>query len=193
MKDHIIIDPNFTEVPKKGIQKIFLTHEHEDHTNLEKIEEITRNYVNDKDKLEIYGPKSVKKEFNLNIKIIKKDKRIKLQNLIMEPYPIECYKSRGCFSYVITKGDVKILHTADSNKFSKNLRDLKQQIDFCFIACFKDYFNDYLNFLNELFPKITFPYHFNLGDESDAKNLVNFLNENGIESKYIQIGTEFEF
>ena len=193
MKDHIIIDPNFTVLPKKGIQKIFLTHEHEDHTNLEKIEEITKNYVNDIKNFEIYGPKSIEKKFNLKVKTIKKDQRIKLQNLIIEPYIIECYKSTECFAYVIIKGDVKLLHTADSHKFSRNLRDLKRQIDFCFIACFKEFFNNYLDFLNELFPQITFPYHFNLGDEGNAKDLVAFLNENGIESKFIEIGTEFEF
>jgi ribonuclease BN (tRNA processing enzyme) len=193
MQDHLIIDPNYSKIPLEGLKTIFFTHEHKDHVNLEKLEEIREIYAIKNNNLQMYGPRSVKNEFNLNIKRIKDGDKIKLNKLILEAYEIECYKSKECLAYVITKGDIKVLHTADSFKFSRKLKNPKWQIDYCFIACFEDQFSNYLDFLEEIHPAITFPYHFNPGEEEMATKLSNFLNENGIDSKYIEIGTEFEF
>ena len=44
-KDHIIIDPVFLSQPKKGIESIFLTHHHPDHTNLDKINDIEKKLL----------------------------------------------------------------------------------------------------------------------------------------------------
>jgi L-ascorbate metabolism protein UlaG (beta-lactamase superfamily) len=192
-QDHIIIDPNFSEFPLKGLKSIFFTHEHNDHINIEKLNIIREKYAIKNNNLQMYGPKSIKNEYNLNIKRIKDGDKLKLNNFKIEAYKIDCYKSKECFGYVITKGDVKLLHSADSSKFSKKLKNFNLQIDYCFVACFESLFNDYLEFLEELRPVITFPYHFDSGEEIKAIKLSKFLNENGIDSKYIEIGTEFEF
>jgi L-ascorbate metabolism protein UlaG (beta-lactamase superfamily) len=193
LSDHIIIDPNYTKEPLKGIKSIFITHEHKDHFNIEKINEIREIYATSNEELKIYGPKSIKNEFDLDIERIKDKKKIKLNNFIIKAYKIDCYKTEECYAYIITRGDINVLHTADSANFSDELRKLKGKIDYCFIACFEEYFSDYLNFIKEINPMITFPYHFDPGEEQMAKKLSEFLNENGIEAEYIDIGTEFEF
>lgn len=191
--DHIIIDPNYIEKPLKGIQKIFLTHEHEDHVNIEKIEEIAKNFSDEKENLKIFGPKSVKDKFELELTEVKDKSKINLDNFTIEVFKTSCYKSKGCVAYLLTKGDIKLLHTADSSTFLNELKEFEQNIDYCFIACFEDQFTNYLNFLKIIFPTITFPYHFAPGEEEKAKKLSDFLNEKGINSKFIEIGTEFEY
>lgn len=193
MEDHVIIDPNYSIEPLNEIKTIFFTHEHEDHVNIEKIDEIQQKYAVKENNLEIYGPKSVKNKFDLEITRIKNGNKIKLKDFIIEAHEIDCYKSKECLAYLITKGDIKLLHTADSSNFSKELMNLKGQIDYCFIACFESEFSNYLDFLKEINPIITFPYHFDPGQEKMAQKLSDFLNEHGVYSKFIEIGTEFEF
>ena len=193
LQDHIIIDPNYSKAPLSDINTIFFTHEHEDHVNIKKLNEIREKYAVKNSSLQMYGPRSVKNEYNLDLKRIKNGEKIRLNNFIVKAFEVECYKSKECLAYVINKGDIKLLHTADSSEFSNKLRNPMSQIDYCFIACFEDQFPNYLEFLEELRPVITFPYHFDPGQEKMAKKLSEFLNENGIESKFIEIGTEFEF
>ncbi|TFF90900.1 MAG: hypothetical protein EU548_00690 [Promethearchaeota archaeon] len=193
LKDHIIIDPNYIENPKKGIEKIFITHEHEDHFNLKKINKIRHDYSLENKNIEIFGPKSIKNEFDLNYNRIKNGLKIKLDNFIIDAFKIDCYKSKECYAYLISKGDIRLLHTADSSHFSNELRNLNLEVDYCFIACYEDEFSNYLKFLNHISPKITFPYHFGQGKEENAKKLSSLIMESGLESKFLEIGAEFGF
>ncbi len=191
--DHIIIDPHYSIDPKKGITAVFLTHEHDDHCDLEKIKEINLQFKSSEKEIEIYGPKEIKEKYGLELKKVRKDKIIELEDLRIKPFKIECYKSEVCFAYLVKKGNINLLHTADSSNFSRELKEFGENVDYCFIACFKDNYEDYLEFLKLKNPMITFPYHFDLGEEDKAKDLSKFLNEQGIEAQFIEIGTEFEF
>ncbi|MCK4282127.1 MAG: MBL fold metallo-hydrolase, partial [Candidatus Lokiarchaeota archaeon] len=58
-KDHIIIDPVFLSLPREGIGRVFITHEHSDHINIDKLDEICEKYTENLEWLAIYGPKIV--------------------------------------------------------------------------------------------------------------------------------------
>ncbi|MBD3254118.1 MAG: hypothetical protein GF383_03455 [Candidatus Lokiarchaeota archaeon] len=193
LDDHLIIDPRFFEAPKKGIKQIFLTHEHEDHCDINKISLIREKYTNDENELKIFGPKSIKKEYELDLEIIKKGSKIDLKNTKIEAFEIECYKAEECLAYLISVGDISILHTADAATISDRLKNFSGKVDYCFIACFEEYFDDYLMFLRDLHPLVAIPYHFNPGEEHKAKKLVEFLDDNYIEAKFMKIGEALEF
>ncbi len=194
LQDHFVIDPHYFEHPMEGIEAIFITHGHDDHFDLEKIKEIKDKYRNKEEDLTIYGSKNLEIEGDdLEIEEIKEEKQIELDNTVITPYRVKCYKAEDCYAYLITFGDINVLHTADSAEFSEKLRKIKQKIDYCFVACFEDNLDDYLDFLKEVHPKVVFPYHFSPGEEESAKKLVEFLNENTIEASFLEIGAEFEF
>ncbi len=191
--DHIIIDPVFLTPPKHGIDKIFITHHHSDHISLDKLIEL-RTYSSKKNAaLQIYGPKCVQDEFDIDLKIIKPGSKIFLNNGKVNVIENNCWKAEGCVAYLITTGEKKLIHTADSANFSDQLRNINDKIEICFVACFESNFDDYLNFLKIISPNITIPYHFTKEKESEAKKLTDFLNKNNIQSQFIAIGMEFEF
>lgn len=192
MEDHIIIDPHYFEKPQSGIKEVFITHEHDDHLDISKIEEIKESFSSD-DGIEIYGPRSMKDRLEMEYQRIKHEAKIELNDITVTPYEVECYKSKGCYAYLISVGEVTILHTADSAKFSNQLKSIKNHVDFCFIACFEDYFENYLDFVKNINPKTTFPYHYNPGEEENAKKLVEYFKQYGVETQFLEIGSEFEF
>lgn len=191
-EDHIIIDPVFVMPPKQGIETVYLTHHHPDHVTLDNLTEIREKFSKASEDLLIYGPESIYEEFNIDFILIMPGSQINLNNGNVDVFENNCWKAEGCISYFITIDGKKILHTADSASFSNQLRNLKEQIDCCFVACFEDNFNDYLRFLKEISPKIAIPYHFTAEKETNAKKLVEFLKGNNINSRFLAIGEEIE-
>lgn len=191
-RDHIIIDPVFLSNPKKGIKSIFLTHHHPDHTNIEKINEIKKEFSREAKELEIYGPECIHEEFKLDFTLILPGSRVDLNNGYVEVFENNCWKAEGCVAYLVEIESKKILHTADSADYSGQLNAIKDEINYCFVACFEDNFYDYLGFLKNLKPKIAIPYHFTAEKEENAKKLAEFLKENMINSKFLAIGEKFE-
>ncbi|TXT58667.1 MAG: putative Zn-dependent hydrolase of the beta-lactamase fold-like protein [Promethearchaeota archaeon] len=191
-EEHLIFDPNYEKAPRKGIGRIFLTHEHSDHVDAEKMEKIKQEYLRQDKQYQIYGPKSTEKTIESTPNIVKGGMRININNGKVEIYEIDCWKAEDCLGYLITIDGKTILHTADSANYSQELMDLNEQVDICFTACFEDFFEDYLKFVKKIKPNLTIPYHFNSGDEEMAKELVKFYKENGVKAKYYEIGSEFE-
>ncbi|NVM36145.1 MAG: hypothetical protein HWN81_11165, partial [Candidatus Lokiarchaeota archaeon] len=118
--------------------------------------------------------------------------RINLNDGYVEVFKNKCWKAEGCVAYLVTIENKRILHTADSAEFSDHIKSIKEKIDLCFIACFESNFNDYSEFLRIIHPKVTIPYHFNYEKEEEAKKLIEHLIHNGINSKFLAIGEEFE-
>ena len=191
-QDHIIIDPTFLTEPRPGIERIFLTHHHSDHVDQEKLQEIQANFSIEGKELEIYGPLCVYEELKINFILIQPTSKIHLTNGYEEVFENDCWKASGCVAYLITIDNKKLLHTADSANFSNQLNDLKGDVDACSVACFENNFNDYLKFLKNKKIKITFPYHFNFKKEDEAKKLARYLTQNGINSEFLSIGSEYE-
>ncbi len=190
-KDHIIIDPVFLSPPREGIGRVFITHEHSDHINIDKLDEICEKYTENPKWLAIYGPKIVHNNFKFDILEVESNTKVNLNDGIVEVFENECWKSKGCVAFLIEIGGKRILHTADSAKFSNQLRAIKTEIDCCFIACFESNFNDYLEFLKIISPKLVIPYHFTGEKEENAKKLVDFLKVNNLNSKFLDMGGEF--
>jgi L-ascorbate metabolism protein UlaG (beta-lactamase superfamily) len=186
----MIIDPNYLEAPKKGIGKVFLTHEHDDHTDPKKIKRINDLYTGENKDFQLFGPTSIKEKVSLEPIIVENGTKIELSNGNIEVFEVECWKAKKCVAYLIEIDGKRILHSADSAKYSDRLRKIEKGVDCCFIACFEDYYEDYLFFLKAILPKMTIPYHFGKGDEQMAKDLVKFLEENDIRAKYMEIGSE---
>jgi len=191
-QDHIIIDPVFLSLPKKGIEKIFITHHHSDHITRENLIELTPDYVLAGKELEIYGPSCVNKELNIDFTLIQPTSKINLNNGLVRVLENKCWKAEGCVAYLIEIDNKKILHTADSAEFSIELKSLNDEIDICFVACFESNFSDYLKFLKIISPQMAIPYHFTPEKESEAKKLAEFLLNNDINSTFLSIGEEFE-
>ncbi len=191
-KDHIVIDPVFLSPPREGIGRVFITHEHSDHINIDKFNEICEKYTEKPEWLAIYGPKIVCDNFHFNILEVEPKTKVNLKDGIVEVFENECWKSEECVAYLIEIGGKRILHTADSAKFSNQLRGIKTEIDCCFVACFESNFKDYLEFLKIISPKLVIPYHFTGEKDESAKKLVDFLRGYNINSKFLSIGEEFE-
>lgn len=192
-KDHIIIDPVFLSPPREGIGRVFITHEHSDHINIDKLEEICEKYTENPEWLAIYGPKIVCDNFHFNILEVEPKTKVNLKDGIVEVFENECWKSEGCVAYLIEIEGKRILHTADSAKFSDQLRAIKAEIDCCFVACFESNFNDYLDFIKKITPKLIIPYHFTNEKVDSARKLVEFFKKNGINTLFLKIGGQFEF
>ena len=192
VKDHIIIDPVFLSSPRKGIERIFITHHHQDHIEISKIKEIEEKYSVEGRELEIYGPECLYEELSFEFTLIIPSFKIWLNNGEIEVFDNDCWKAEGCVAYMISIDNKKILHTADSASFSSALRTLKNQVDVCFVACFVENFEDYLNFIQEISPKQVIPYHFSAGKEQNGKKISEYLKDNGFNSLFLSIGEELE-
>ncbi|MBD3228576.1 MAG: hypothetical protein GF329_10345 [Candidatus Lokiarchaeota archaeon] len=190
-KDHIILDPAFLSPPTKGIEKIFITHHHSDHINLAKLSEIKEKFADNID-LDIYGPKSVKDELKIDLKVLKSKDKVKLKNGKVRIYENNCWKAENCLAYLLVVDNKYILHSADSSKFSNALRNMRKRVDYCFVACFEDNYSDYLKFLKDIGAGIAIPYHFDEEKTEMAKGLVKYLKDNNIIARYIEIGKEFK-
>jgi L-ascorbate metabolism protein UlaG (beta-lactamase superfamily) len=189
--DHIIIDPNYVENPRKGINVILLTHEHDDHLSEEKINRINGEFRSKDQELKIFGPISTIDKVSVEEHIIIEDESvIELDNGKIEVFSIDCWKSEACVAYLIDVDDKRILHTADSANYSKRLRTIEKAIDCCFIATFEDFYEDYLNFIKTIEPKLTIPYHFSPDKKEMGKNLATYLEKNDIEVIYLNPGEE---
>ena len=192
-EDHVIIDPVFLSAPKTGIKHVFFSHHHSDHLDPEKILDIKQNFALLKNDVKLYGPAYLRNEVDLEFTPIKEGSRLNLTNGYVKVFANNCWKAEECVAFLISIDNVKFLHTADSATFSDELRSLKNQVDFCFLACFESNFSDYLKFLEEISPKITIPYHFNPIKKDDPKKLVTFLINHDIQARYMGAGEEFSF
>src|SRR6056297_640397 len=97
--------------------------------------------------LEIYAPKPVKKMlkkqgYERAINVIKGNEIVEFKTFKIQAIEVECYKAEKCLAYIVSKGEINLLHTADSAKFSDRLRSIQKNIDYCFVACFEDLFSD---------------------------------------------------
>lgn len=193
--DHFIIDPMFFEPPEQGITDIFLTHEHEDHANPDKINQILQNYGPNGGNITIHGPKTTLDELDdiqADFDEIVPGEMVRMDDFEIRVFSVDCYKAKECLAYLIFYNGVRCLHTADSANFSKTLYFLTVEIDHCFVACFEDYFNDYVSFAKAVNVKKVHPYHFNPEETQKGRDLVSTMEINDIRAEFLDIGAEVE-
>ena len=88
-------------MPKRGIEKVFITHHHSDHISREKLTEILQNYAKEGKELEIYAPLCVFEELSVDFTLIRPNSRIKLNQGYVEVLENNCWKAKGCVAYLI--------------------------------------------------------------------------------------------
>lgn len=187
--DHIVIDPNFVELPRKGVNKILLSHEHDDHLSNEDILKIYEKYARENNQLKIFGPKSTKEKVAFEkLYVVKGGTVIDLNDGKIKVYTVDCWGADTCVAYMVHINETRILHTADSAKYSDRLRNIKKAVDCCFVACFEDYYEDYLHFIKTVMPKLTIPYHFGPDEKEMGENFSEYLKKNGINVKLLDPG-----
>lgn len=194
-KGHIIIDPNYIEEPKEGIESIFLTSDHEDHFNQNKIETIVKEYsvnVQQKD-FHIFGPNTITKKLSMVPEIVENGSKIKIKDILVNVFENSSLKMKECLAFLINVEDKAILHTSDSVYFSEQLKNIKKPIDYCFVSCEKKFHKQYINFLKEIQPEIVIPYLFQPDKREMAEKLLEHLEYHNIESRIFTSGSEFSF
>lgn len=189
--DHIIIDPNFIELPRKGINKILLTHEHDDHLSNEDILKIYNEFLGESKDIKIFGPETTKDKVAIEELFIVKDGTvIDLNDGKINVFSVDCWGADSCVAYLININEKRILHTADSANYSDRLRNIEKGVDCCFVACFEDYYEDYMHFIKTVVPKLTVPYHFGPDEKEMGKDLADYLKNNDVNVKFLNPGEE---
>ncbi|MBD3214562.1 MAG: hypothetical protein GF311_18270 [Candidatus Lokiarchaeota archaeon] len=189
--DHIVIDPNFVELPRKGVNKILLSHEHDDHLSNEDILKIYEKYARENKQLKIFGPKSTKEKVAFEkLYVVKAGTVIDLKDGKIDVYSIDCWGADSCLAYLVNIDGKRILHTADSANYSDRLRNIEKAVDCCFVACFEDYYDNYLHFVKTILPKLAVPYHFGPDEMQMGENLVEYFKKNYLKVELYNPGEE---
>ncbi len=170
-EEHIVIDPNYVVEPEKGIDYVLVTHEHDDHFDLEKFKALdAKQLVAPEFVLEQYGLEGIRAEAGKEINGIK----------ILESW---CWGSKESYSYFYNG----VLHPGDSAKFPD-----AGGIKLVFTACFPDYYDDYVNEFLRLKPELVVPFHYSEKKRSNAEGLKDRLDKEGINCRIVEVGEEIE-
>lgn len=174
----IVIDPSFEIEADFEADIVLITHEHDDHINLDDLAAVINNET------KIYAPQSVYDKFDIEGEVVQAGDLIEDQIKVLD---VDCYNSEGSVAYFY-KG---LYHTADAS----NYQDPGEEIELLFTACFNDHFSDYLEKVIKFNPKMAVPYHYDPEERQEllqAKGLSSKFEQIGCKSKVIEIGEELE-
>jgi|Deesub1362A_J573_1020465.scaffolds.fasta_scaffold00287_28 L-ascorbate metabolism protein UlaG (beta-lactamase superfamily) len=167
---HIVIDPNYVIEPEKNIEMVFVTHEHDDHFDIDKFAALNAPLV---------APEYMIKEFELEGTIASVGREISGVK-VLESW---CWGSKESVSYFYNG----ILHPGDSAKFP-DAKDVK----LAFTACFPDFYDDYILEFKRIEPELVVPFHYSEKKIENARGLKKRLDEEGINCKIVDIGETIE-
>lgn len=175
---NIVIDPAFkTEVDIKA-DIVLITHEHDDHFDLDDFNSIIS------DETQVFAPKSVYDKFEIDGEIAAPGDIIESEIKVLA---VDCYNSEESVAYFYQG----IYQTADASDYS----DPGEEIKLLFTACFNDHFADYLEKAIKLNPEMAVPYHYDPAERQEllqAKGLSSKFEQIGCKSKVIEIGEVIE-
>ncbi|ADB57445.1 MBL fold metallo-hydrolase [Archaeoglobus profundus] len=169
---HTVIDPNYVIEPEPEIDYVLVTHEHNDHIDVEKLKSLKyKHLVAPEYTLKLYNLEGIKAEVGKELDGI----RI---------LPSWCWKAEESVSYYY-KG---VLHSGDSAKFP-DVKDVKV----AFTACFPDFYDDYVREMKRLKPELVIPIHYDPERKlKNAEGLVERLRNEGINARIVKIGEVVE-
>ncbi|MFN2339753.1 MAG: MBL fold metallo-hydrolase [Halanaerobium sp.] len=177
-KKKIVIDPSFKLETDFEADIVLITHEHDDHIDLEDLEAVSN------DQTKVYAPQSVYDKFDIEGEIVEAGDVIETEIKVLE---VDCYNSEESVAYFY-KG---LYQTADASDYS----DPGEDIELLFTACFNDHFSDYLEKVIKLNPAMAVPYHYDPAERQEllqAKGLSSKFEQIGCKSKVMEIGEELE-
>lgn len=175
---NIIIDPAFKIEVEVKADIILITHEHDDHINMEDLKSITKTET------KIFAPQSVYDKFKIKGEIVHPGDLIEDEIKVLA---VDCYNSKEAVAYFY-KG---IYQTADAADYP----DPEEKIRLLFTASFNDYFANYLEKAIKLGPDMAVPYHYDPDERQEllqAKGLSSKFEQIGCKSKVLEIGEEIE-
>lgn len=165
-KRHFLIDPNFLVEPEKGVELVFVTHEHGDHFDIQKFKKL---------KVGLVAPYSVLSMYNLDgerAEIGKEFEGVK----VFESW---CLKSEESVSYFYEG----VLHPGDSARFPD-----VNEVKLVFTACFPDFYEDYVNAFKKMKPELVIPFHFSEQKKYTAEGLKDRLDKERIDCRILSVG-----
>ncbi len=166
---HILIDPNFLVEPMKEPDLILVTHEHDDHFDLD-------DYGRYADDVELLAPRHTLNKFDLIGKEVEPGMYVKDIKVL----DCQCWNAEESVSYHY-KG---VLHSGDSNVFP----DI-DHVELLFTACFPEYYDDYVSAAKRLGTDLVVPFHYDPDEDTeDPEKLVEIMKEDGIQAKLINPG-----
>ncbi len=168
---HILIDPNYIEEPKSGVEIVLVTHEHSDHFDKEKFERLGAKKV--------IAPKATLEEYNIEGIVAKPGMEIEGIK-VLESW---CWKAKESCSYYY-KG---ILHSGDSARFPD-----VDGVKVVFTACFPDFYDEYVKEFRRLKPKLIIPIHYSMEKIRNAEGLKEILDKEGFNCRILSVGEEIE-
>jgi len=174
----IVIDPSFEIEADFEADIVLITHEHDDHINLDDLKTVIT------EETKIYAPQSVYDKFEIKGEVVKAGDLVEEEIKVLD---VDCYNSEESVAYYY-KG---LYQTADASNYS----DPGEEIELLFTACFNDHFSDYLEKVIKLNPKMAVPYHYDPEERQgllQAKGLSSKFEQIGCTSKVIEIGGEIE-
>jgi glyoxylase-like metal-dependent hydrolase (beta-lactamase superfamily II) len=177
---NIVIDPSFMIELEADVKAdiVLITHEHDDHINLEDLEAVSN------DQTKVYAPQSVYDKFDIEGEVVKAGDIIEDEIKVLD---VDCYNSEESVAYFY-KG---LYQTADASDYS----DPGEDIELLFTACFNDHFSDYLEKVIKFNPTMAVPYHYDPEERQEllqAKGLSSKFEQLGCKSKVMEIGEELE-
>lgn len=167
---HFVIDPNYVLKPEEGVEVVFVTHEHQDHFDIDKYSEL---------KAPLVAPQHLLKEFDVEGTPAKVGEEIEG----VKVYESWCWGAKESVSYYYNG----LLHPGDSAKFP-DAKDVK----LAFTACFPDFYDDYVLEFKRIKPELVIPFHYSEKKIKNAKGLKERLDEEGIDSKIVETGEIIE-
>lgn len=163
----MIIDPNFTIKPSESFDYILVTHEHNDHIDLEKLKEI--------DYKTLLAPKYTIEFYRIDGKAVRAGTKIE-DIEVLESW---CRNAVESVSYFY-KG---ILHAGDSAKFPE-----VKGVKVVFTACFPDFYENYIAEMKKIRPDMAIPIHYDPEKKiENAGGLKEKLQEEGINCKILKV------
>jgi len=174
----IVIDPSFKVESNFVADIVLITHEHDDHINLDDLAAISGKDT------KVFAPQSVYDKFDFEGEVVEAGDVIEDEIKVLD---VDCYNSEGSVAYFY-KG---LYQTADASDYP----DPGDELKLLFTACFNDYFSDYLEKVIKLNPAMAIPYHYDPEERQEllqAKGLSSKFEQIGCESRVIEIGEELE-
>ena len=174
----IVIDPSFEIEADFEADLVLITHEHDDHINLDDLAAVSNNET------KIYAPQSVYDKYDIEGEVVQAGDLIEEQIKVLD---VDCYNSEGSVAYFYQG----LYQTADASDYP----DPDAEIELLFTACFNDHFSDYIEKVIKFNPKMAVPYHYDPEERQEllqAKGLSSKFEQIGCKSKVIEIGEELE-
>ncbi|MFP4050966.1 MAG: MBL fold metallo-hydrolase [Thermoplasmata archaeon] len=171
--NHILVDPHYFVEPEKEADIVLLTHEHDDHFKKEHYEKYGKN-------ADLYTTETALEKFDLEGKVVEPGD----ESEGIKVYDNDCWGTDDSIAFyykgVITTGDSPVFPEVDDAKL-------------IFTACFPDYYDDYIEAFKRLEPRLVVPFHYDPSKGTDdAEGLIERMDEEGINNKFMEPGESIE-